>query len=139
MVKAPSALAAAVFSGKHAHKSAKYGALIYEKDGKPYTGKCFWIKWQLKMEEPSEEHLAQIERELPFCEFVDEGIHVLCLGKSAGNYHTMKKRISDIPKSDRPKEKLRIKDAESLSDLELIAVLLGSGSRGMGSTFAPCC
>ena len=45
MVKAPSALAAAVFSGKHGDKSAKHGALIYEKDGKPYTGKCFWIKW----------------------------------------------------------------------------------------------
>ena len=77
MIKAPSALAAAVFFGKHADKSAKHGALIYEKDGKPYTGKCFWIKWQLKMEEPSEEHLSQIERELPFCEFVDEGIHIL--------------------------------------------------------------
>lgn len=62
MIKAPSALAAAVFFGKHADKSAKHGALIYEKDGKPYTGKCFWIKWQLKMEEPSEEHLAKIER-----------------------------------------------------------------------------
>ncbi|MCK4468474.1 MAG: hypothetical protein KAU60_08995 [Desulfobacterales bacterium] len=43
MVKAPSALAAAVFSGKHADKSAK-------------------------------------------------------------SYHTMKKRISDIPKSDRPRK-----------------------------------
>ena len=29
------------------------------------------------MEEPSEEHLAQIERELPFCEFADEGINIL--------------------------------------------------------------
>ncbi|MBA3018800.1 MAG: hypothetical protein KJ550_07815 [Proteobacteria bacterium] len=84
MVKAPSALAAAVFFGKHAHKSARYGALIYEKDGKPYTEKCFWIKWQLKMEEPSEEHLAQIERELPFCEFVDEGINILGKVPEAG-------------------------------------------------------
>ena len=77
LVKAPSALAAAVFSGKHAHANAKYGTLIYEKDGKPYTEKCFWIKWQLKMEEPSEEHLAQIERELPFCEFVGQGTNIL--------------------------------------------------------------
>lgn len=77
MVKAPSALAAAVFFGKHADKSAKHGALIYEKDGKLYTGKCFWIKWQLKMEKPSEEHLTQIKRELPFCEFVDKGINIL--------------------------------------------------------------
>jgi hypothetical protein len=77
LVKAPSALAAAVFFGKHAHKSAKYGALIYEKDGKPYTKKCFWIKWQLNIEKPSKEHLDQIEKELPFCEFVDEGVNIL--------------------------------------------------------------
>ena len=41
----------------------------------------------------------------------------------------MKKRISDIPKSDRPREKLQQKGAESLSDLELPAVLLGSGTK----------
>jgi len=41
----------------------------------------------------------------------------------------MKKRITDIPKSDRPREKLQHKGAESLSDLELLAVLLGSGTK----------
>jgi len=41
----------------------------------------------------------------------------------------MKKRIFDIPKSDRPREKLQQKGAESLSDLELLAVLLGSGTK----------
>ena len=41
----------------------------------------------------------------------------------------MKKRIIDIPKSDRPREKLQLKGAESLSDLELLAVLLGSGTK----------
>ncbi|MBW2740655.1 MAG: DNA repair protein RadC [Deltaproteobacteria bacterium] len=41
----------------------------------------------------------------------------------------MKKRMSDIPTSDRPREKLRQKGAESLSDLELLAVLLGSGTK----------
>ena len=41
----------------------------------------------------------------------------------------MKKRISDMPKSDRPREKLQLKGAESLSDLELLAVLLGSGTK----------
>jgi len=41
----------------------------------------------------------------------------------------MKKRIFDIPKSDRPREKLQLKGAESLSDLELLAVLLGSGTK----------
>ena len=41
----------------------------------------------------------------------------------------MKKRITDIPKSDRPREKLQLKGAESLSDLELLAVLLGSGTK----------
>ena len=41
----------------------------------------------------------------------------------------MKKRMSDIPTSDRPREKLQLKGAESLSDLELLAVLLGSGTK----------
>jgi hypothetical protein len=77
LVKAPSALAAALFFGNYTGKSSRYGALIYEKEGKPYTEKCFWIKWQLNIEEPSKEHLDQIERELPFCEFVDEGIDIL--------------------------------------------------------------
>ena len=40
------------------------------------------------------------------------------------------KKISDIPKSDRPREKLQQKGAEALSDLELLAILLGSGSKG---------
>ncbi len=41
----------------------------------------------------------------------------------------MKKRIFDIPKSDRPREKLQLKGAAALSDLELLAVLLGSGTK----------
>lgn len=40
------------------------------------------------------------------------------------------KKISDIPESDRPREKLRQKGAEALSDLELMAILLGSGTKG---------
>jgi len=40
------------------------------------------------------------------------------------------KKIRDIPKSDRPREKLEQKGAEALSDLELIAILLGSGTKG---------
>jgi len=53
----------------------------------------------------------------------------------------MKKRISDIPKSDRPREKLQQKGAESLSDLELLAVLLGSGTKKLhenGATVVAC-
>lgn len=41
----------------------------------------------------------------------------------------MKRRIADIPKSDRPREKLQQKGPEALSDLELIAILLGSGTK----------
>ncbi|MEI9476677.1 MAG: DNA repair protein RadC [Deltaproteobacteria bacterium] len=41
----------------------------------------------------------------------------------------MKKRISEMPKEDRPREKLQQKGAEALSDLELLAILLGSGTR----------
>ncbi len=38
------------------------------------------------------------------------------------------RRIASIPEIDRPREKLIRKGAESLSDTELIAVLLGSGT-----------
>lgn len=40
------------------------------------------------------------------------------------------KRIADIPKLNRPREKLVQKGAEGLSDLELLAILLGSGTKG---------
>ena len=36
------------------------------------------------------------------------------------------KRIADIPKSDRPREKMQQKGAEALSDHELLAILLGA-------------
>lgn len=40
----------------------------------------------------------------------------------------MAKRIDQIPKQDRPREKLLAKGARALSDQELLAVLLGKGS-----------
>jgi len=40
----------------------------------------------------------------------------------------MAKRIFDIPEAGRPREKLQRKGAEFLSDLELFAILLGSGT-----------
>lgn len=40
------------------------------------------------------------------------------------------KKISDIPKSDRPREKMQAKGPEALSDHELLAILLGSGTKG---------
>jgi len=43
----------------------------------------------------------------------------------------MSKRIRDIPKEDRPREKLLRKGARALSDQELLAVLLGKGTPGM--------
>lgn len=39
------------------------------------------------------------------------------------------KKISDIPKLDRPRERLQQKGAEALSDHELLAILLGSGTK----------
>jgi DNA repair protein RadC len=39
------------------------------------------------------------------------------------------KKMKDIPELDRPREKLREKGPEALSDVELLAVLLGSGTR----------
>ncbi len=41
----------------------------------------------------------------------------------------MKKRIKEIPTRDRPREKLQEKGAAALSDIELLAVLLGSGTQ----------
>jgi len=43
----------------------------------------------------------------------------------------MSKTIDQIPKSDRPREKLLRKGAPALSDQELLAVLLGKGTRNM--------
>lgn len=39
------------------------------------------------------------------------------------------KRIADMPKADRPREKLKSKGAGTLSDLELLAVLIGRGTK----------
>ena len=38
------------------------------------------------------------------------------------------KRINDLPAYDRPREKLKRKGAQALTDLELLAILLGSGT-----------
>ncbi len=40
------------------------------------------------------------------------------------------KKIADIPKKERPREKLQEKGAAALSDLELLALLVGKGTRG---------
>lgn len=42
----------------------------------------------------------------------------------------MTKKISEIPVLDRPREKLQKKGAEALSDLELMAILVGKGTEG---------
>lgn len=39
------------------------------------------------------------------------------------------KKISDIPKNERPREKLQLKGPRALSDLELLAILLGKGTK----------
>jgi DNA repair protein RadC len=39
------------------------------------------------------------------------------------------KKMADIPKLERPREKLQGKGAESLSDLELLAILVGKGTK----------
>jgi DNA repair protein RadC len=43
----------------------------------------------------------------------------------------MSKAIDQIPEADRPREKLLRKGAASLTDQELLAVLLGKGTPGM--------
>ena len=39
-------------------------------------------------------------------------------------------KIKDLPKSDRPREKLVAKGAENLKDSELLAILLRTGKTG---------
>ena len=39
------------------------------------------------------------------------------------------KRVQDLPACDRPREKLKRKGAQALSDTELVAILIGSGNR----------
>jgi len=39
------------------------------------------------------------------------------------------KRITELPKLERPREKLQEKGAAALSDIELLVVLLGSGTK----------
>ena len=51
-------------------------------------------------------------------------------GQGGGEKEDEMKRIHDLPVWDRPREKLREKGAHSLSDLELLAILIGSGTRG---------
>lgn len=40
------------------------------------------------------------------------------------------KKMAEIPKRERPREKLQEKGAQSLSDLELMAILVGKGTEG---------
>lgn len=42
----------------------------------------------------------------------------------------MPELIADLPLDDRPRERLRMHGAATLSDAELVAILLGSGTRG---------
>ncbi|MCK9293553.1 MAG: DNA repair protein RadC [Desulfobulbaceae bacterium] len=42
----------------------------------------------------------------------------------------MAKRIADLPKHDRPREKMQSKGAAALTDEELVAILLGFGTKG---------
>lgn len=41
------------------------------------------------------------------------------------------KRIKELPASERPREKLKRKGAQALSDVELMAILIGSGNQKM--------
>lgn len=41
------------------------------------------------------------------------------------------RKLSDIPESERPREKLRAKGVEALSDVELLAVMLGKGTHAV--------
>ena len=70
-----------------------------------------------------------------FCEFRGRAFYIiLLLNKQPMNdisnntNHNAQLRITDWSEADRPREKLRDKGAETLSDAELLAILIGSGS-----------
>gem|GEM_PF-5923 len=73
-----------------------------------------------------------------FCEFCEFRGRAFCiiflLNKqpindiSNNTNHNAQLRITDWSEADRPREKLRDKGAETLSDAELLAILIGSGS-----------
>jgi DNA repair protein RadC len=42
----------------------------------------------------------------------------------------IKKKIKDLPKFERPREKLILKGPQNLKDEELLAILLGTGVEG---------
>src|SRR5258706_15216369 len=44
--------------------------------------------------------------------------------------HSVHELIADLPYDDRPRERLSLHGADTLSDAELLAILLGSGMRG---------
>lgn len=44
--------------------------------------------------------------------------------------HPPVSRLADLPETERPREKIQKKGPDSLSDLELLAVLIGKGSKG---------
>jgi DNA repair protein RadC len=54
------------------------------------------------------------------------------LGEPFHRWDPKKHRIQDLPDADRPREKLIRKGSAALSDVELLAVLLGSGTRRSG-------
>jgi DNA repair protein RadC len=41
-----------------------------------------------------------------------------------------KRKIKDLPLEDRPRERLLVEGSEVLSDVELLAILIGSGTQG---------
>lgn len=41
-----------------------------------------------------------------------------------------KQKIRDLPLEDRPRERLLVEGSEVLSDVELLAILIGSGTQG---------
>ena len=70
-----------------------------------------------------------------FCEFRGRAFCIIFLLKkqpmndiSNNTNHNAQLRITDWSEADRPREKLRDKGAETLSDAELLAILIGSGS-----------
>ena len=75
LIEAPSARAAALFYGINTNGNAQLMAVVYEQDGKDYTGdRTPWFKYQMNpdLKDEFEKEIDKIIPEVRLCKFVSE-------------------------------------------------------------------
>lgn len=72
-------------------------------------------------------HILQMEQSHPYSSSLHTSSSYACMKYLI--HETEGQRIQDMAVHDRPRERMMARGAESLSDLELLAILIGSGSK----------